>query len=305
MTHLDAPLRLLLATDLTLGSVAAFDRAVELAVSNRAALRIVHVVRDDLVRDVGDAVYDAALKALQHQEREAKTRGATDIDTKIVLAADYDEAIVEESALAGAHLTILGAHRDRRLRSAVLGATMERVLRFGDRPVLVVKTSPKGSYNDILVGIDFSVPAREALEFAIRLFPRARFHVLNVCPAFGDAPKDWLVSIDTIALRHEAQLRTMLGEIEQTMTAELSCPELSLTPIVDHGHAAEAALRQIARVGPDLIVVGTHGHTGWRYARLGSVAEAYLARMPCDVLAVRPMREQADKAYVTGRSQSG
>jgi universal stress protein E len=290
---LGTPLRILLASDLTDRAVPAFDRAVQLAVSKQAHLTILHAIRDDLIKDVGEAVYGAAHEALQKQVTEARAHGATDADMKVVLAAHYDAAIIAESRRDSAHLIVLGSHRERPLRDAILGATMERVLRFGDRSILVVKTSPKGPYNDILVAVDFSVPSRDALEFAIRLFPQGRFHVLNACPSMlGDTPSEWFVSPETIARKHEAQLEVIVEAVAHHMRQELSGAKFTLTSVVDHGHPAEAAKRQIDRVRPDLVVVGTHGHTGWSYARAGSIAESFLAWMPCDVLAVRQMHAE-------------
>jgi len=289
---LGTQLRILLASDLTDRAVPAFDRAVQLAASNQAHLTILHVIRDDLIKDIGEVVYGAAHEFLQKQEADARARGATDADMKLVLAAHYDDAIIAEGKQDCTHLIVLGNHRERPLRDAVLGATMERVLRFGDRPILVVKTKPKGPYSDILVAVDFSVPSRDALEFAIRLFPQGRFHVLNACPSLlGGTPSEWLVSPETIACKHEAQLEVIVRAVSLHMRQELPGADFTLTPVVDHGHPAEAAKRQIDRVRPDLVVVGTHGHTGWRHARAGSVAESFLAGMPCDVLAVRQMHE--------------
>jgi nucleotide-binding universal stress UspA family protein len=39
----------------------------------------------------------------------------------------------------------------------------------------------------------------------------------------------------------------------------------------------------------DLIVMGTHGHTGLMYVFLGSVAEKVVRLAPCSVLVVRPV----------------
>ncbi len=296
MTSLDAQLRILLASDLTARAVPAFDRAVELAASNKAHLRILHVIRDDLLKDVGEIVYGAAHEALQKQEADARVHGATSAETKLVLAAHYDDAIIDESRQDCAHLIVLGNYRARPIRDAVLGATMERVLRFGDRPVLVVKASPRGPYNNILAAVDFSVPSRHALEFAIRLFPHGRFHVLNVCPSMiGDTSRAWFLSPEAIASRHEAQLKEMIEAISKGVRAELPNAAFTLTPIIDHGHPVEAAKGQIDRLRPDLVVVGTHGHTGWRHALAGSVAVAFLASMPCDVLAVRPLSGEAQR----------
>lgn len=297
---LDTQLRILLASDLTDRAVPAFDRAVQLAVSNQAHLTILHVIRDDLIKDVAEVVYGAAHELLEKREADAKARGATDADMKLVLAAHYDAAIIAESRQDSAHLIVLGSHRERPLRDAILGATMERVLRFGDRPILVVKTNPVGPYNDILVAVDFSAPSRDALEFAIRLVPQGRFHVLNACPTMlGDTPSEWFVSPEAIARKHEAQLEVIVQAVSHHMRQELSDAHFTLTPVVDHGHPAEAAKRQIDRVRPDLVVVGTHGHTGWRHARARSVAESFLAWMPCDVLAVRQMHEEGQRGLNT------
>lgn len=291
---LGTQLRILLASDLTDRSAPAFDRAVQLAASNQAHLTILHVIRDDLIKDVGEAVYGAAHEFLQKQEADARARGATDADMKLVLASHYDEAIIAKGKQDTANLIVLGRHRERPLRDAVLGATMERVLRFGDRPILVVKSQPKGAYRNILVAVDFSVPSRDALEFAIRLFPQGRFHVLNACPSLpGDTPSEWFVSPEAIARKHAAQLEVIVQAVSQHMRQELSGADFTLTPIVDHGDPAEAAKRLVDRVKPDLVVVGTHGRTGWRHATAGSVAESFLAWMPCDVLAVRLMHEDA------------
>lgn len=287
-------MRILFASDLTERSVPAFDRAIQLAVTNRAHLTILHVIRDDLIKDVGEIVHGAAHEFLQKQQADARARGVADVDLRLVLAAHYDAAIIAEGRQGGAHLTVLGGHRKQALRDAVLGATIERVLRFGERPVLVVKTSPQGPYDDILVAVDFSVASRDALEFAVRLLPQGRFHVLNACPSLlGGTPGEWLASPETVARRHEEHLTVIVEAVARHMRQELPDAKFFLTPIVAHGDPAEAAKRHLDRVKTDLVVVGTHGRTGWRHASAGSVAENFLASMPCDVLAVRLMHEEA------------
>lgn len=288
-------LRILLASDLTARSVPAFDRAVELAVSNAAHLRIVHVIRDDLLKDVGEIVYGAADEALQRHLADAKAQGAANTEAKIILAGHYDQAIIEESKQYDAHLVVLGSHRERSVQDVVLGATMERVLRLGDRPVLVVKSRPRGPYRTILAAVDFSVTSRDALEFAICLLPRGRFHVLNVYSGLLGGPSEWLGSHEAIARKHEMQLDAMIETVSREVKAELPGADFTLTAIVDHGDPVEAATRQIGRLKPDLVVVGTHGQTGWVRARLGSVARAFLTTMPCDVLAVRPLSRESQR----------
>ena len=53
------------------------------------------------------------------------------------------------------------------------------------------------------------------------------------------------------------------------------------------GHAAEAIASLAAQLQPDLIVMGTHGHTALGNVVLGSVATGVLARCKVPVLLVR------------------
>ena len=50
----------------------------------------------------------------------------------------------------------------------------------------------------------------------------------------------------------------------------------------------------------DLIIITTHGHTGFRHLTLGSVAEKVVRRSPCPVLSVH-VRE---KEFVKGSRSS-
>jgi nucleotide-binding universal stress UspA family protein len=53
------------------------------------------------------------------------------------------------------------------------------------------------------------------------------------------------------------------------------------------GHPAAEILRAARETPCDLIVMGTHGRTGFRRMLMGSVAEEVLRRAPCPVLTVR------------------
>ena len=55
-----------------------------------------------------------------------------------------------------------------------------------------------------------------------------------------------------------------------------------------HGKPFEEILRVAVEKGIDLILMGTHGNTGFKHLFMGSQAERVVRRAPCDVLTVKP-----------------
>lgn len=51
--------------------------------------------------------------------------------------------------------------------------------------------------------------------------------------------------------------------------------------------ATTAIVEEAQRIGADLIVMGTRGHTGLKHVVLGSVAERVVRTAPCPVLTVK------------------
>ncbi|HVM56694.1 MAG TPA: universal stress protein [Gaiellaceae bacterium] len=87
-------------------------------------------------------------------------------------------------------------------------------------------------------------------------------------------------------------------KIEQQLT-ELKADGFEVELNVASGTEDVAALiaRAAVNVDADLIVVGTHGHGGFKSAVLGSVARGLLHTATCPVLAIPPERETAGAAH--------
>lgn len=73
-------------------------------------------------------------------------------------------------------------------------------------------------------------------------------------------------------------------------------PGDTLQASVELGPAAATVVELATREKSDLIVMGTHGRTGWSRALLGSTAEHVLRSAPCPVLTIKspPGRPNAD-----------
>ncbi len=140
----------------------------------------------------------------------------------------------------------------------------------------------------ILAGCDLSGPSDHALERAIAL---AELHGARLVLVHAQADA-------ALGGATDSALVTQLGEVSAAVrAAEATRLDEKLAELRARGLATEV----ISRVGPpdevlttaateeraDLIVVGTHGHTGLARFLLGSVAATTLRRAPCDVLVVR------------------
>jgi nucleotide-binding universal stress UspA family protein len=64
-------------------------------------------------------------------------------------------------------------------------------------------------------------------------------------------------------------------------------PGVAITAQIIVGGAATVLSDHAKAIGADWIVIGSHGHGGWRHAILGSVAERTVREAPCAVLTAR------------------
>jgi nucleotide-binding universal stress UspA family protein len=139
-----------------------------------------------------------------------------------------------------------------------------------------------------LVPIDFSACAEQALDYAIRLARtlKARLTVLHVIQPVPMAGVDMGVALPEAYLREleEAVQRNMEEALARVTAAGLTAERVVLYGVPFQEIVEAAKARQV-----DLIVMGTHGHTGLMYVFLGSVAEKVVRLAPCSVLVVRPV----------------
>lgn len=121
--------------------------------------------------------------------------------------------------------------------------------------------------HDLMFATDFSAASEPAESFARQLAAQwgARLHLVHVVPPLTDAG-------------HAAD---RLAEV-----AKRASDKLRVETAVLSGRAVPEIIRYARDRRLGLIVVGTHGRTGWSRALLGSVAEGIVRLAPCPVLTV-------------------
>jgi universal stress protein A len=164
-------------------------------------------------------------------------------------------------------------------------------------------------FQTILVPVDFSPYASAALQYAARIAERFCSSVLVLHVIAKEVEMGMVcrhVGPRSIPLlRPEAVPVAVPAEVLETVTVDLRKQAqtalhqlVASRPIarpvalrVEVGHPVEQILDVVARDDIDLIVMGTHGRTGFAHAVLGSVAERVVRLAPCPVLTVKKAEE--------------
>ena len=146
----------------------------------------------------------------------------------------------------------------------------------------------------ILCPLDFSEPSGKALDAAIEAAVQfgAELVLVHVVPAaVPGIPADPAFAF-TGPEGYEKELRVNAEE-QLTLAAKRVPSEIKSRRVVGNGDAADEIARIATAENAELIVIATHGLTGWRHLVFGSVAEKVirLADRPVLVIPVHESKE--------------
>ncbi len=140
----------------------------------------------------------------------------------------------------------------------------------------------------ILCPVDFSEPSYKGLKTADTMALQYEselilLHVVSAIPLLSAPPPGIAVPVDVDGYQEH-----LLREAEErlhSLTTELSA-DVRVSTLAKVGIAADQIVKVAGSENVDLIVIATHGHTGWRRFMLGSVTEKVIRNAPCYVLSV-------------------
>jgi nucleotide-binding universal stress UspA family protein len=144
------------------------------------------------------------------------------------------------------------------------------------------------SFKRILCPTDYSDPSYEALDKASELAVHfnAELGVLHVVPAIAEE----FVPGPSAASEYNRVWLAAAREQVCDVIDEHVPKGVKVYPIVCLGEAAEEIERTAEDENADLIVIATHGLTGWRHLVFGSVTEKLLQLAHCPVLVIHAPR---------------
>lgn len=148
---------------------------------------------------------------------------------------------------------------------------------------------PSISYKNILCPVDFSDCSTKAFYQAVGFSQHFESQLVILNVREGGA----ISSYKQVADGRET-LETLRKGLVQRLDllqkeGKISPEERDrITLVTRNGKPYEEILRLAIEGEHDLIIMGTHGHTGFRNLFMGSQAERVVRRAPCAVLTVKP-----------------
>jgi nucleotide-binding universal stress UspA family protein len=144
----------------------------------------------------------------------------------------------------------------------------------------------KFNFSRIVAPTDFSPNSERAVDYALQLARHlgAKLTLLHVVPE----PSALDYSMEGVSVQ---EIQGWQEEAEERLTERLARAQVEYKEVdalqASALHPRDQIVRAAADLSADLLVISTHGYTGWKHFLFGSDAEKILERAPCPVLVVR------------------
>jgi nucleotide-binding universal stress UspA family protein len=261
---------ILIAHDLRDTADQALCRAAQLARQHGAKLTLLHVLDPSQSRQQ----HEQAQQALDGKMSQYAPPGSE----LRFHSGKPSEVVLQQVQQLGCDLLVLGAHHQR--HDFFSGTSLDRIARSCPVPLLLVARNDFQPYRHALAAIDFSLCACSALGQAYRLLPAtAELHALHVFEADKGTPQ-----------QVDMQLHIQQALIDQLLEDEAQnfpVPGPTLTHSVLQGGILRCLQKQLKSRNSELLVLGSHGRSALSQALLGSLAQHFLHKAPCDIFVVR------------------
>ena len=142
-------------------------------------------------------------------------------------------------------------------------------------------------FKRIICTVDLSELSVRTLAYAgaIASWYDAHLTALHVVPSL--TPMDVRTGVEPVSMVYPLSRDEVLEQLRQTVAAA-GLGEGTVALTAEAGEAAATVVDQAVAMRADLLVMGTHGRSGFDRFFLGSVTEKVLRKAPCAVLTVPP-----------------
>ncbi|WP_396201568.1 universal stress protein [Gemmatimonas sp.] len=299
---------ILVATDTSPASDAAFSMARVLSASLNAPVHVVSALRPNTMPMYAfDAVPYPMLaepylsegrQSMIERQMQRTVPSPTPWPVRVRVGEPLHE-IVDDARGIEARVIVVGRGRHSAIGRTLGGESVLRLLQLGDTPVLAVEPGVAALPKNVVMATDFSAFSLYAAQVAITMIaPDATVRLVHVGPALSDA--------DT-TLQAYAEGYTKEAEKGFALLKEHLEPHgFTLETVSLHGNPSDRLIEYLDAIDADLVVTATHGYGFLRRMVLGSVTTELVRSAPCSVLAVpgRARTIAAARANATARQQT-
>jgi nucleotide-binding universal stress UspA family protein len=290
--------KILFPTDFSRCAQQALGHAVHWAREYDAELHVLHalaLLQDYSVRLPNKKEINEQLQhlAAEHMSEtiQALPHDEVDVRQALVRGISMAPAILGYASENDIDLIVMGTHGRRGLGHLFLGSVAEEVVRLASCPVLTIRERetpmPVEVMKRVLVPVDFSEHAQQALAYAKQIASayKARLQLLHVVEEVIHPACYMATGPSILTIQPELKDRAKL-EMKKLLR-ETKGPETAADIHVIEGHAARDLINFAQSHGSDIIVIATHGRTGFEHMFMGSVTEKVVRRATCPVFTVR------------------
>jgi nucleotide-binding universal stress UspA family protein len=266
--------RLLVCTDGSEGGQHAVTQALALGRACAGKVYVLQVVK--IIPELEAVAPDLRVCLEEEIERQkaaaaaAAARQGVEMEYRLLHSISPFADIVAEAEKLKPQLIIIGRYGRTSLARLFMGSIAARVIGLSPVNVLVIPREDSLAFRRLLIASDGSSYSDAALMEATAMAARAGSELLGVAVA-----------------REEGEI-SETREILQRMLTAANREGVSFQGISPQGLAADEGIIQVAlenRV--DLIIMGSHGRTGFKRLLMGSVTERVIGQAPCPVLVVK------------------
>jgi nucleotide-binding universal stress UspA family protein len=212
-------------------------------------------------------------------------------------SGDSAKAILETEERTGADLVVMATHGRTGIAHLILGSVAEKVVRESKRPVFTTRRGEPLSgvkpFQKILVPVDISDPTNAALACARRIAEQSggMLYPLHIVPT--DETELLLHDVyeareDKTSHKVNAVVAEKVARRKLAALAEEHLGGMRYEPLLQvSGDPAKTILEVVSDISADLIVMTTHGVSGFFHLLLGSITEKMMREANCPVLAFR------------------
>jgi len=273
---------ILVAYDLSPLSDRAVERGFKLAEAIKAKLTVLYIVEPD-IQEI-DAAKNKAYNQIELMLRDFTVKTKVDANY-VIMNGDPAETILSYATQKEVDLIILGLHKKESVTDWFSGSTAEQLIRKSTFPILTVQNKPVTNYDNVIAAVDFSTCSRKALETALELAPDATISATHIYD-FPFPAMIGLAAQDANKIKKDVLLgvRRDTSARMQHFLSPFGKDQNRIVEVLEHGDVKYRLDDLIKRIQPDLLVLGTHGRSGFVTALIGSVAMSFLSNPPCDIL---------------------